>query len=748
VSERGEDLVGRSRSPLTFADPRVKGGEERRPGLNADLKKSPRRMNKKVALATAVLAIMFYASIAPLQASALILPPPGSLIVTVTSPTAGSTVAATVTVKASVSVVGSLTVAGVQFKRDGVNIGTQDTTSPYSVYWNTTTTTNGPHTLTAVARDSLGVLWTSNAVKVTVSNDITRPTVTINQAAGQADPTSTAHVNFTAVFSEAVSGFTGTDVTITGTAGGAKTATVTGGPRTYNVAVSGMTTGGTVIATIAAGVARDAVGNTNTASTSTDNQVIFDLPDTTPPAPPSTPDLAAASDSGVSDADNLTNVTTPTFTGTAETGTTVKIFGDGVQIGSGTAPGGVYTITASSLSDGTRNITATATDAANNVSSSSGALRMTINTTPPTVAVTSPADGATVSGTETVTASASDDVPIAGVQFLLDGNAGTDDTTAPYSIAWDTTHVSDGSHVLTAIARDAAGNRATSAPVNVTVSNDTTPPDVVTRFEETSSAISAGPAGAWVLRGAEVAAFSGGSAGSSNVTGATATFTFTGTAVGWIGLRCSVCGIASVSIDGGTATSVDTAGPAAPGSPGLTSESVFATTGLASGNHTLVITVTGTSTSGGAHIIVDAFDVTGGASAPTRFEETSSAISAGPAGAWVLRGAEVAAFSGGSAGSSDVTGATATFTFAGTSATWIGLRCSVCGIASVSIDGGAATSVDTAGAAAPGSPGLASEAVFTASGLASGNHTLVITVTGTTTSGGAHIVVDAFDVTP
>jgi len=79
---------------------------------------------------------------------------------------------------------------------------------------------------------------------------------------------------------------------------------------------------------------------------------------------------------------------------------------------------------------------------------------------------------------------------------------------------------------------------------------------------------------------------------------------------------------------------------------------------------------------------------------------------------------------------------------------WIGLECSVCGIATVSIDGGAATSVNTAGAAIPGSPGLASKAVFTASGLAAGTHSLVITVTGTTTSGGAHIAVDAFDVTP
>src|SRR5205814_4441312 len=99
--------------------------------------------------------------------------------------------------------------------------------------------------------------------------------VTSNQAATQADPPNAAPINFTVVFSEPASGFTGTDVTLSGTAGGSKTVAVSGGPSTYNAAVSGMTTAGTVIATIAAGVARDAAGNMNTASTSIDNSVTF-----------------------------------------------------------------------------------------------------------------------------------------------------------------------------------------------------------------------------------------------------------------------------------------------------------------------------------------------------------------------------------------------------------------------------------------------------------------------------------------
>src|SRR2546429_4824403 len=109
----------------------------------------------------------------------------GSLIVAMTSPASGSIVSDTVPVRASVSVIGLITVRGVQFQLDGANLGAEDTSAPYSVSWNTTTTGNGSHTLTAVARDLLGVQYTSDPVTVTVANsappppaDTTPPTVT------------------------------------------------------------------------------------------------------------------------------------------------------------------------------------------------------------------------------------------------------------------------------------------------------------------------------------------------------------------------------------------------------------------------------------------------------------------------------------------------------------------------------------------------------------------------------------------
>ena len=94
------------------------------------------------------------------------------------------------------------------------------------------------------------------------------------------------------------------------------------------------------------------------------------------------------------------------------------------------------------------------------------------DTTSPTVSVTAPANGSTVSGTVTVSANASDNTGVSGVQFLLDGtNLGAEDTTSPYAVSWNTTTATNGSHTLTARARDAAGNMTTSSFVSVTVDN-------------------------------------------------------------------------------------------------------------------------------------------------------------------------------------------------------------------------------------------------------------------------------------
>ena len=95
------------------------------------------------------------------------------------------------------------------------------------------------------------------------------------------------------------------------------------------------------------------------------------------------------------------------------------------------------------------------------------------DTTKPTVSISSPVNAATVSSTLTVSATASDDVGVAGVQFKLDGsNLGAEDTSAPYAATWDTTKIANGPHTLAAVARDAAGNTAVST-ISVNVANTT-----------------------------------------------------------------------------------------------------------------------------------------------------------------------------------------------------------------------------------------------------------------------------------
>src|SRR6266446_746554 len=307
-------------------------------------------MNNRIARVTVLLAMVGWSLIAPQPAQAQML---GSLIVTVTSPASGSTVSSTVPVTASVTVVGALTVRGVQFKLDGANLGAEDLSAPYSVSWNTTTASNGSHTLTAVARDSLGVLWTSDPVTVTVFNDTTPPTVSITSPA------------------------------------------------------SGAIVGGTISVT------------------------------------------ASASDNvGVAG---------------------VQFLLDGLNAGAEVtaAPYSVSWNT-TTVSDGSHSLTAVARDAAGNRTTSVPVAVTVSNgppadTTPPAVSITSPTAGARVSGTVTMSANASDNVGVAGVQFMVDGsNAGAEVTAAPYSTPWDTTTASSGSHTLTAVARDAAGNRATS----------------------------------------------------------------------------------------------------------------------------------------------------------------------------------------------------------------------------------------------------------------------------------------------
>jgi chitodextrinase len=136
----------------------------------------------------------------------------------------------------------------------------------------------------------------------------------------------------------------------------------------------------------------------------------------------------------------------------------------------------------------------TAYDAAGNTSAQSSPVSATTSaaadTQAPTVSITAPTGGM-VSGSVAIAANAADNTSIASVQFYVDGaTVGQPITTTPYSTMWNTTIATNSSHVLSAMARDSAGNSAMSSGVSVTVNNTTSTKPYGTSFPLTENPIS------------------------------------------------------------------------------------------------------------------------------------------------------------------------------------------------------------------------------------------------------------------
>ncbi len=210
---------------------------------------------------------------------------------------------------------------------------------------------------------------------------------------------------------------------------------------------------------------------------------------------------------------------------------------DGKNVGTSlSAAPYAYVLNSTTLSNGSHTINAAATDGAGK-SATSASVAVTVDntikdTTPPTVTITAPANGANVSGTVIVSANAADNVSVASVQLQLDGaNVGAADTAAPFTFSWDTTKTSNGAHVLRAIATDGAGNSATSNAVTVTVSNAATPSTF-----SISGTISptAGGAGATVTLS--------GTSGATITANGSGAYTFTGLAMGTYSITPSQTG--------------------------------------------------------------------------------------------------------------------------------------------------------------------------------------------------------------
>ena len=410
--------------------------------------------------------------------------------VALTAPANGATLGATVAVTATAA--DSVGVSGVQFLLDGALLGAEDTVAPYAVSWNTLTATNGSHVVTARARDAAGNLATATAVTVTVNNGVTAPAAGLMAAYGfnEGSGTSTAD--------NSARGHTGSLSNAAWTAAGHAGSALTFNGSSSWVAVPDspdldLTTGLTLEAWLnptsvtswRTVVLKEGVGELAYALYANDDGA--------------QPILSVHFGGTTTIASSPSRLAVNTWSHLAATydGVTERLFVNGVQVGT-QARTGAIDVTAGRLMIGGNSLwneffAGTIDDLRiYNRALSAAEIQADMNTpvttapvpdtTAPTVALTAPANGATVAATVSVTATATDSVGVSGVQFLLDGAVlGAEDTVAPYAVSWNTLTTTNGSHVVTARARDAAGNLATSTAVTVTVTNpvaDTTAPTV------------------------------------------------------------------------------------------------------------------------------------------------------------------------------------------------------------------------------------------------------------------------------
>ena len=341
----------------------------------------------------------------------------------ITAPGNGAIVSGATSVTASAS--DNVGVTRVEFWLDGA-LASTDMTAPYEWSWDTTTAVDGPHSLASKAYDAASNVGTSSTITVTVSNAPPPPGANVS---GWTITQANATYNFILP--------AGTIIPEDGYLVVARNATKTAFESYWGVTLPAN------VLYINSGDGMPIINGDENYTLKNASGVVVDGPTISMPASAAR-SLQRADPCGTTWNTVLEAAANP---------------------GSGAATGCGAGVKMNEVSDasGTGNFIYEFIELHNDFAGA--------DTTAPSTSITAPANGATVSGTTNVTASATDNVGVTKVEFWLDGALTSTDTTSPYEWSWNTATASNGSHSLVSKAYDAANNAGTSSTVTVTVSN-------------------------------------------------------------------------------------------------------------------------------------------------------------------------------------------------------------------------------------------------------------------------------------
>lgn len=369
--------------------------------------------------------------------------------VAISTPTDGSTVNGVIQVSANAS--DNVTVLKVQFFIDGVMVATMTGTSPYSGNYNTALLSDGSHTIMAKAFDGAGNTAT-NSVTINVANsDTTPPTVSIDTPTAGSTLAGLVPMKVTAADNVAVA-------KVWFMADGVVFSTKTTSPYTETLNTTRVPDGPHTLTARAF----DFSGNSSSVTIS----VIVSNADNTPP----TVSLTAPANNATVSGQVTVSANASDNIGVAS----LAFVLDGKIVTTLSAAPYTTNLDSTQIANGAHTLSAVAADFKGNIASDT--IHITVNnidTTPPTVHITAPTEGATVSGNATLTATATDNLTVIKVEFFLDGVLVLTDTTSPYTTTFNVLLYPEGKHTIIARAVDGAGNASTDT-VHVTFSHTPT----------------------------------------------------------------------------------------------------------------------------------------------------------------------------------------------------------------------------------------------------------------------------------